>query len=143
MASVSGDRPHSDDRAPAGALGLGYRDGDDWPDWTADREPPSEEDLHGLVFDPDTSPPDGWEPMTEAQRQELLGSDGLDDYDGEPAAEALEAGFTHHLPSPGATGFAAGGPLRALIQPMIVPSGARHGRQPSSPARASMPASVL
>jgi hypothetical protein len=63
------------------------------------------------VFDPDTSPPDGWESMTEAQRQELLGSDGLDDYDGEPAAEALEAGFTHHLPSPGATGFAAGGPL--------------------------------
>jgi Domain of unknown function (DUF222) len=111
MASVTGDRPPSDDRAPADAVGLGHRDGDDWPDWNADREPPSEEELHGLVFDPGTSPPDGWESMTEARRQELLGSDGLDEYDGEPVAEALEAGFTHHLPSPGATGFAAGGPL--------------------------------
>jgi hypothetical protein len=39
--------------------------------------------------------------------------------DGEPAPtavpEALEAGFTHHIPTPGATGFAAGGPLDAML----------------------------
>ena len=108
MASVTGGRPPSEDGIPADGLDLGDCDGDDWD---LDQKPPSEEELYGLVFDPNTSPPDGWESMTEAQRQELLGSDGLDDYDREPAAEALEAGFTHHLPSPGATGFAAGGPL--------------------------------
>ena len=111
MGSATGDRPPSDDRTSTDGLDLAFCDVDDWPDWNADQEPPSEEELHGLVFDPATSPPDGWESMTEAQRLELLGSDGLDDDDGEPAAEALEAGFVHHIPSPGATGFAAGGPL--------------------------------
>ncbi len=71
--------------------------------------------LHGLVSGPGTSPPGGWASMTEAQRRDLLGGGGPDDHDGEPAAEALEAGFTHHLPSPGATGFAAGGPLDVML----------------------------
>jgi hypothetical protein len=34
-----------------------------------------------------------------------------DGSDAPGVTEALEAGFIHHLPSPGATGFAAGGPL--------------------------------
>ena len=111
MASVTGDQPPSAGRTPAGALDHACRDIDDWPDWNAGRQPPSEEEAHGLVSGPDTSPPDGWASMTEAQRRDLHGGDGPDDHDGGPAAEALEAGFTHHLPSPGATGFAAGGPL--------------------------------
>jgi hypothetical protein len=39
--------------------------------------------------------------------------------DGEPAPttvpEALEAGFTHYIPTPGATRFASGGPLDAML----------------------------
>jgi hypothetical protein len=39
--------------------------------------------------------------------------------DDEPAStavpEALEAGFTHHIPTPGATGFASGGPLDVML----------------------------
>jgi putative resolvase len=40
----------------------------------------------------------------------------LDGGTGAPAvAEALEAGFTHHLPGPGATGIAAAGPLCRML----------------------------
>jgi hypothetical protein len=39
--------------------------------------------------------------------------------DGEPARtavpEALEAGFTHNIPTPGATGFTSGGPLDVML----------------------------
>ena len=115
MASVTGDQPPSAGRTPAGALDDACRDIDDWPDWNAGRQPPSEEEAHGLVSGPGTSPPGGWASMTEAQRRDLLGGGGPDDHDGGPAAEALEAGFTHHLPSPGATGFAAGGPLDVML----------------------------
>jgi hypothetical protein len=39
----------------------------------------------------------------------------MDDADGPPVAEALEAGFTHHIPTPGATGFTSGGPLDVML----------------------------
>jgi hypothetical protein len=117
--SMGGQPPGGGDGAPGEGLVLG--DGDDWPagdldrDW--DREPPSEEELHGLVLDPDTSPPADWELMSDAQRRELAGDDGLDeDDDPVPAAlpEALDAGFTHRYGGCG-TGFAAGGPLDVML----------------------------
>ena len=80
-----------------------------------DREPPSEEELHGLVFDPDNSPIEGWELMSTAQRQELLGDDLYPGDSGEDAVpEVLEAGFTHRYGGAG-TGFAAGGPLDVML----------------------------
>jgi hypothetical protein len=80
-----------------------------------DREPPSEEELHGLVFDPDNSPIEGWELMSTVQRRELLGDDLYPDDFGEDAVpEALEAGFTHRYGGTG-TGFAAGGPLDVML----------------------------
>jgi Domain of unknown function (DUF222) len=96
-------------------LGLGGWDEDDWLDWDLDREPPSEEELHGVVFDPDTSPPDGWELMTEVQRRTLVGHDDLYE-DDQPTArpEVLEAGFTHRYGGSG-TGFAPGGPVDAML----------------------------
>lgn len=91
--------------------------GDDWADWDADREPPSEEELHGVAFDPDTSPPQGWETMTEPQRRALVGGDAQASADEgvQPAvAEVLEAGFTHRYGGTG-IGFAAGGPLDEML----------------------------
>jgi hypothetical protein len=94
--------------------------GDDLADWGLDlgREPPSEEELHGVVFDPGNSPVEGWEVMSDAQRRELLGGDlypGQDGEDGQDAAaEALEAGFTHRHGGTG-SGFAAGGPLDVML----------------------------
>ena len=92
--------------------------GDDLADdWGLDlgREPPSEEELHGVVFDPGNSPVEGWEVMSDAQRRELLGGDLYPGQDGEDgAAEALEAGFTHRHGGTGA-GFAAGGPLDVML----------------------------
>jgi Domain of unknown function (DUF222) len=83
--------------------------------WDLDREPPSEEELHGVVFDPGNSPIEGWEVMSDAQRRELLGGDLYPGEDGEDTApEALEAGFTHRHGGTGA-GFAAGGPLDVML----------------------------
>jgi hypothetical protein len=76
--------------------------GDDWPG--DDREPPSEEELWGLVFDPDTGPPEGWDPAAD---QSCLNDDP-------PVAEALDAGFTHRFGGNG-TGFCAGGPLDQML----------------------------
>jgi hypothetical protein len=38
------------------------------------REPPSEEELYGLVFDPDDGPVEGWEVMSDEQRRHFLGA---------------------------------------------------------------------
>jgi Domain of unknown function (DUF222) len=79
-----------------------------------DHEPPSEEELNGLVFDPDNSPIEGWELMSTAERQELLGDDLYpDDPDEDRAPELFEAGFTHRYAGHG-TGFTAGGPLDVM-----------------------------
>ncbi len=109
------------DPQPPGPPGLSdsFDDGfcDDFDDCglDVDREPPSEEELHGLVFDPDNSPIEGWELMSTAQRRELLGDDLYPDDSGEDAIpEALEAGFTHRYGGTG-TGFAAGGPLDVML----------------------------
>jgi hypothetical protein len=111
MANIAEGQPP----APGDGLGFGGCDEDDWADWDTSREPPSEEELHGAVFDPDTSPPEGWESMTEAQRRTLAGHDDPDE-DDQPTAipEVLEAGFTHRYGGSG-TGFAAGGPLDAML----------------------------
>jgi hypothetical protein len=116
MANIAdGPAPSPGDGASGDGLGPGGCDEDDWPDWDLDREPPSEEELHGIVFDPDNSPPDGWELMTEAQRRALVGHDDLYE-DDEPtvAPEVLEAGFTHRYGGSG-VGFAPGGPLDAML----------------------------
>jgi hypothetical protein len=126
MTSVPGHEPSG----PAGGPGPGRSGppgsrggpdggfGDDLADdWGLDlvREPPSEEELHGVVFDPGNSPVEGWEVMSDAQRRELLGGDLYPGQDGEDgAAEALEAGFTHRHGGTGA-GFAAGGPLDVML----------------------------
>ena len=89
-----------------------YDDG--YLDWY--REPPSEEELHGIAFDPANSPPEGWEVMSDAQRRELLGDDRYpDDPDEDARPEVLDAGFTHGCPAPGATGFAAGGLVDQML----------------------------
>jgi len=84
------------------------------------REPPTEDELYGTDLDPATSPPEGWEVMSDAQRRELLGDDN---YPVDPAEdpdqedrfpELIEAGFLHRYPVPGATGFRAGGPLDVM-----------------------------
>jgi Domain of unknown function (DUF222) len=55
----------------------------------------------------DGEPPAEWLALPDDEHAALLaGGTG-----GPAVAEVLEAGFIHHLPSPGATGFAAGGPL--------------------------------
>jgi hypothetical protein len=116
MTSITGNQPPaSGDGAPRDGVPPGDLDpgGDDWAAWDDGREPPSEEELHGWVFNPDTSPPDGWEFMTEAQRQDLLDHGGPDD-DEPAAAETLEAGFTHRHGGTG-TGFSAGGPLDVML----------------------------
>jgi hypothetical protein len=116
MTSTGGQPPARGSGPPAsGAIpgdpGPGDRyGGDDQADWEARWVPPSEEELCGLVPDPDTGPPDGWEFLTEAQRRALLGDPGLD---AEPVAEALDAGFTHRFGGNG-TGFCAGGPLDVM-----------------------------
>jgi hypothetical protein len=57
---------------------------------------PEEDDSDGAGFGPDTSPPEGWELMTDAERQQLL------EPDPPPAApEVLDAGFTHRDGGPG------------------------------------------
>ncbi len=89
-----------------------YDDG--YLDWY--REPPSEEELHGIAFDPANSPPEGWEVMSDAQRRELLGDDRYpDDPDEDARPEVLDAGFTHGCPAPGATGFAGGGLVDQML----------------------------
>jgi hypothetical protein len=105
------------DPEPPGPPGLSDSFDEDFDDCgpDVDREPPSEEELHGLVFDPYNSPIEGWELMSTAQRQELLGDDHYPDDFGEDAVpEALEAGFTHRYGGTG-TGFTAGGPLDAML----------------------------
>jgi hypothetical protein len=64
------------DHEPSGPPGLrGVPDdgfcnelGEDW-DLGPDREPPSEGELHGVVFDPGNSPVGGWEVMPSAARR--------------------------------------------------------------------------
>jgi hypothetical protein len=60
--------------------------------------------------DPNAEPANEWLALTDDDLAALL--------DGEPAPiavpEALEAGFTHHIPTPGATGFTSGGPLDVM-----------------------------
>ena len=111
------------DREPSGpadpSIPRDVPDGDlanDFDDYGPDREPPSEEELHGMVFDPDNSPIEGWAVMSDAQRRELLGGDLYPGQDGDDddAPEALEAGFTHRHGGSGA-GFAAGGPLDVML----------------------------
>jgi hypothetical protein len=81
-----------------------------------DHEPPTDEELYGVGFDPYTSPPEGWEVMSDAQRRELLGDDNYPvDPDEDACPDLIEAGFTHRYPEPGATGFRAGGPLDVML----------------------------
>jgi hypothetical protein len=58
----------------------------------------------------DDEPPPGWLPPPD-QGAALLDDDG----DAPAAAEALDAGFTRRHASPGATGFAPGGPLDVML----------------------------
>jgi hypothetical protein len=90
-----------------------------FPSWN--REPPSEEELYGLWPDPDTRPIDGWERLTHAEQRALLDAGrAVDGLAGASAAvraglaEAFGAGFTHRHGGHG-TGFAAGGPLDAML----------------------------
>jgi hypothetical protein len=83
--------------------------------WAERWEPPSEEELSWVVFDPDNCPPDGWEGMSAAQRRELVGpGGGADEVEDLLVAPGLDAGFTHGLGGTG-TGFAAGGPVDAML----------------------------
>jgi hypothetical protein len=75
-------------------------------------------------LDHDAEPPPGWLPLPGEDLKPPTGwlappddEPALPDADtgAPPAAEALEAGFTHRLPTPGATGFAAGGPLDGML----------------------------
>jgi hypothetical protein len=84
--------------------------------------PGSWDDDAGL--DHDAEPPPGWLPLPGEDLKPATGwlappddERALPDADtGAPAvAEALDAGFTHRLPTPGATGFAAGGPLDGML----------------------------
>jgi hypothetical protein len=128
---------HPDDRAPApqeltaaeiAVLSWIDPDFEPWPDGPGpsetehDEVPLPEEDRYGvIILDPSDSPLECWEPMSRAQRRELLGID--DDPDGSCAEdpdqdafpELIEAGFMHRYPVPGATGFRAGGPLDVML----------------------------
>src|SRR6516165_6847369 len=113
-------KPGPEASGPPGSCGVPDGDFcDDPDDWglDLDREPPSEEELHGAGFDPHNSPVEGWEVMSDAQRAELTGGDLYPDQDGdEVVPEALEAGFTHRRGGTGTgAGFAAGGPLDVLL----------------------------
>src|SRR5580700_11108204 len=87
----------------------------------SDLEQPSQEEPYGIVLDLANRPVEGWEFMSGAQRRELLGDDRYPDGfyaedSGEDGFEHLvEAGFTHRYPTPGATGFRAGGPLDVML----------------------------
>jgi hypothetical protein len=78
-----------------------------------DGQPPSETDTRDgqPPPDPNAEPTDEWLALPDDDLAALL--------DGEPAEvavpEALEAGFTHHIPTPGATGFTSGGPLDVML----------------------------
>jgi hypothetical protein len=88
---------------------------------TASPAPDSESwDDYEDDFDPASSPPEGWEVMSDAQRRELLGDDNYpvdpaDDPDEGACSDLIEAGFTHRYPEPGATGFRAGGPVDQML----------------------------
>ena len=64
-----------------------------------------DDDPNGAGFGPDTRPPDGWDLMTPAAQQALLGAPLAD-----AVPETIDAGFTHRDGGSG-LGFAAGGPL--------------------------------
>jgi len=86
---------------------------------TPDSEP--WDDDYDDDFDPATSPPEGWEVMSDAQRRELLGDDNYpvdpaeDADEGGAFPELIEAGFVHRYPVPGATGFRAGGAMDQML----------------------------
>ncbi len=69
--------------------------------------------------DPDCAPPPEWLTVTAEEQRGLLGTDedlaGLAEDDPEEDPEVLDAGFTHSCPTPGATGFAAGGLLDQML----------------------------
>src|SRR6516165_7294909 len=89
-------KPGPEASGPPGSCGVPDGDFcDDPDDWglDLDREPPSEEELHGAGFDPHKSPVEGWEVMSDAQRAELTGGDLYPDQDGdEVVPEALGRG---------------------------------------------------
>jgi hypothetical protein len=65
-----------------------------------------DDDPYGAGFGPDTCPPDGWQLMSESERQHLLYGDPA-----QPSGpEVLDAGFTHRDGGQGRA-FAAGGAL--------------------------------
>ena len=89
---------------------------DDWQasNWRANSDKGRDEtDARNgqLPTDPNVDPSNDWLALPDDDLAALL--DGLSAPTAVP--EALEAGFTHHIPTPGATGFAAGGLLDAML----------------------------
>jgi hypothetical protein len=99
----------------------------DFDPWSNDPERPASGDApleehryEAIIVDPYSSPPEGWETLSVAERRDLLGDDNCpvdptDDPDQDVVPESLEAGFLHQYPTPGATGFRAGGPLDLML----------------------------
>src|SRR5580693_2020255 len=76
------------------------------------------ERLGGGYPDPEPGDPDGELAWCDDPRGELRDEDGADladDGDGPVVRDILEAGFVHRYPTPGATGFRAGGPLDVML----------------------------
>jgi hypothetical protein len=76
--STNGQRPGPVDPAEW------YDDEQELAAWADRWAPPSQEELDGAVFDPDSGPAAGWAEM---------GTGTLDDEDGPPVAEALDAAW--------------------------------------------------
>ena len=78
-------------------------------------EPPSDEELCGLDFDPDISPPDGAEAWLADAADPVRNAylDSLAAAAPAPAPEAMAAGFLHSAGGRG-RGFAAGGLLDVM-----------------------------
>src|SRR5580692_3152514 len=99
----------------------------DFDPWSNDPERPAsgnapleEHRYEAIIVDPYSSPPEGWETLSVAERRDLLGDDNCpvdptEDPDQDVVPESLEAGFLHQYPTPGATGFRAGGPLDLML----------------------------
>jgi hypothetical protein len=79
----------------------------DWEAWGADPDDPEYAD------DPGTGPPAEWLALPAAELMQLLADDGPAPAPEVP--EAIDAGFTHRSGGKGGAGFAAGGPLDALL----------------------------
>ena len=99
----------------------------DFDPWSNDPErlaagdaPLEEHRYKSIIFDPCDSPVECWEVTSRAWRRDLLGDDNYavdptEDPDQDAVPETLEAGFLHQYPTPGATGFRAGGPLDVML----------------------------